>query len=140
MPEAPVLSDAALIYGGEKLPAVLRDGSHIEVSLRLIRLSEIPAFLDLYASDETKALVHCVAAPLPFDPDALTDESYTALIEANTRLNFTRALARSRERLARVEKSGGDLLKLMQETHSLLAAFSPKSPSPEAGGQTSSNG
>jgi hypothetical protein len=121
---------AALIYAGVNVPALLRTGERVTVKLRLIKISEIPAFLDL-ALEEAKALEFCVDSPKPFDPDAFTDESYSELLAKNTALNFTRALVVSDQRLKRAETCGVALAQVATNLGSLLRRFSAGSPSPE---------
>jgi hypothetical protein len=121
----------ALLYGGTTVSCTLRDGSTVSVKLRLIKISEIPAYLDV-SLDDAKALVFCVESPTPFDPDALTDDSFLALAAANTELNFSRALAMSDQRLKRAESNGVGLAQLAVNLASVLNRYSPKSPSPEA--------
>lgn len=129
------LPESTLIYAGESHTVTLRDGSTRSVGLRLIKLSEIPTFLDAFATSEDRALAYALQLPegapaLEFDD--LTDESYTALVEANQTLNFTRALARSRERLKRAQDSAPALVSLAADLQSALSGFLLKSPSPAA--------
>jgi hypothetical protein len=121
----------ALIYAGETVAATLRTGESVLVKLRLIKISEIPAFLDI-AMEEEKALAFCIESPTPFDADAFTDESYLALVEKNTALNFTRALVMTDQRLKRAESGGLELARVAGSLASLLNRYSPKSPSPAA--------
>lgn len=133
------MDSKTLIYAGETVPCFLRDGDKpISVKLRLIKLSEIPAYLDI-ATDEEKALAFCIESHGVQTPeaareffDSLTDESYELLVEKNTALNFTRALATSGRRLKRAEACGLGLAQLVTDLASLLNRYSPKSPSPEA--------
>lgn len=125
------MTSTTLLYGGTTVACKLRTGEDVSVKLRLIRISEIPKYLDL-SLDEAKALAFCVESPTPFDPDAFTDESYLALVAANTELNFTRALAMSDQRLKRAEACGTGVAQLAASLASLLRRYSPRSESPAA--------
>jgi hypothetical protein len=118
------------LYGGIIVPCYLRTGAGVSVKLRLIKISEIPDFLDV-AIDEVKALDFCLESPKPLDFDDLTDESYLDLVAKNTELNFTRALELTDQRLKRVEKGGVELSQVAVKLASLLNRYSLKSPSPE---------
>lgn len=138
----------ALIYGGISVPAKLRTGAELTVKLRLIKISEIPKFLDV-AADEWLAVLFCVesvtraeidtatqgkrdvAVEMPAGDD-FTDESFEAIVERNTELNFTRALAMSDRRLKRAESCHLELTRVAEKLASLLSRYSPKSPSPAA--------
>jgi len=126
------LTDSEALFGGRTLTLQLIDGSTRTVFLRLIRVSEITTFLEKIATDEEAALRMVLSDP-DLDFDSLTIESFDALLEANVAVNFTPALASSRAKLARAEKTGVGVVALLRDMASVSQSFAPTSPSPEDG-------
>lgn len=113
------------LAGSRTLKLKQRDGKPIDVVLRLIKISEIPIFLDI-VEQEIESLVFCIQSPQKLDFDLLSDESYDELVEANYELNFTRALASQKRKLARAERIGVGLGEMAKDMVLLLSKYAPK--------------
>jgi hypothetical protein len=135
---SPKLSDAEALFGGRTIEVRFRDGTTRPLFLRLIRISEIPSFLELIATNEDAALRSVLPEGDDIDFDALAMESYEALMEANLEVNFTPALASQNGKLARAQKTGLGVKALLDDMVSISRSFAPTSPSLEAGPQTPS--
>lgn len=130
------------LYGGKSVPVRSRAGTEGVVHLRLIALSECGCFLDIHRQDGERAaalfVIDASKSTLPaeattegqLDFDQLADESYTAVLEENLALNFTRALAVKRRETARAAQTGAGLRQILDEMVSILSTYAPSSPPP----------
>ncbi len=126
------MTEQEILNGGKQVTVTYRNGQDGVVILRLIKISEIDAYLNV-AADELQSLKMCVSND-GFNVDDLTDDSYEALVEANTDLNFTRAVCMVERKLKRAETSTATLAALAKQLASLLQRFLPAFAAPQATG------
>jgi hypothetical protein len=119
------MSDLTMILGGEEMTVKKRDGSEEQIRVREFAVSELAKYAAVI-DDEAKT-VEMLCSKEPGWADALTRESFTAVIEKGDALNLDFMTAWSTRRLARTRKILPDMNSKLMEIAKQSAAASPAS-------------